>query len=174
MVRCPRISRLPTFTGSVKAERLFQDNKQSIYMERRSVLKGVGAVGALGTGVGTWLVWSHVNSREGRVFWREIAVDANDEPGSLIIMTESIESESTVNRTVHSDYEDAFEADSEVPKSLHEDLQQEYGADEPYYLVRYEGHDCNGIPGDEGGRAIEVSRTEFNRLKIHSCVKRSP
>lgn len=143
-------------------------------MDRRSVLKGVGGVGVLGTGLGAWLVRSHVNSREGRVFWRQMAVDTAKEQGSLIIMTESIETDGEVTRTVHPDYEGAFGPKSEAPQSLHDDLQQEYGADEPYYLVRYESHDCNGIPGDEGGGSLEVSRTEFNRLKIHSCVEQGP
>ncbi|QLD88378.1 hypothetical protein HWV07_04755 [Natronomonas salina] len=143
-------------------------------MKRRSVLKGVGAVSVLGTGIGAWFVRSHVNSREGRVFWRQIAVDTTEVQGSLIVMTESIENDGEDTRTVHPDYEGAFGPEAEAPKSLHEDLQQEYGADEPYYLVRYESHDCNDIPGDEGGGTIEVSRSEFNRLKIRSCVRRGP
>lgn len=141
-------------------------------MERRSLLKGVGATGVVGLGLGAGLVQRHRGRREGRVFWRQMAVDAGGEPGSLIVMTESIESDGSVGRDLHPDYADAYGSGPEAPESLHRELQREYGDDEPYYVVRYDAHDCNGIPGDEGGDTIEVSRAEFNRLTIDTCVRR--
>ncbi|QLG26777.1 hypothetical protein HUG10_04110 [Halorarum halophilum] len=136
-------------------------------MKRRSVLA------VLGVGAGGWIGYDRFRSgREGRIFWREMAVDAGGEPGSLIIMTVSRESDGTVSHTIHDEYTDAFDDGTYVSRDLHRALEREFGPDEPYYLVRYGAHDCNGVPGDEGGDAVEVSRKEFNDLRIGDCVKK--
>ncbi|MFC7046064.1 hypothetical protein ACFQH6_12150 [Halobacteriaceae archaeon GCM10025711] len=138
-------------------------------MDRRSYLKVAGVVG-IGALVG--FEQFRRSGREGRVFWRQMAVDADGEPGSLVVLTESRQDDGTVERTVHPDYRTAFENGSRVPKTLHRTLQRQYGLDEPYYLLRYEGHDCNGIPSDEGDGFVEVSRHEFNRFQVGDCIKR--
>lgn len=139
-------------------------------MERRSVLKAVGAIGVVGIGAGVL----HFQDSEtgGRVFWRQMAVDAGGEPGSLTIFTEALEEDGSTVRDIHPEYEDALDGTAQVPAALHQSLQEEYGAGEPYYLIRYDGQDCNGIPGDEGGDAIEVRREEFNELQLGDCLTR--
>lgn len=137
-------------------------------MKRRSVLTGFGVAGGIG-----WVGYDRFRSgREGRVYWRQMAVDAGGEPGSLIVFTESREPDGTVSRTIHDEYEDAFGDGTHVSNDLHRSLKREFGSDEPYYVIRYEGDDCNGIPGDEGGDAVEVSLKEFNDVRIGDCVKR--
>jgi hypothetical protein len=138
-------------------------------MDRRSFLKASG-VGILGAGLG--YEWFRKSGREGRIFWRQMAVDARGEPGSLRVMTESFDDDGSVGRTVHPDYEDAFEDGSQVSETLHQRLKRRFGSDEPYYLLRYDGHDCNGIPGDEGSGFVEVSLTEFNEFQLGDCIKR--
>lgn len=139
-------------------------------MERRSLLKAGGALTLLGVGAGVFHL--QTDGEEGRVFWRQMAVDANGEPGSLIIFTEALDEDGSTVRDVHPEYADALDGTAEVPKALHNSLQDEYGPGEPYYLIRYDGYDCDGIPGDEGGDAIEVTRTEFNALQLGECVQR--
>ena len=138
-------------------------------MNRRSFLK-VAAVAGIGTGVG--YVRFRDSGREGRVFWRQMAVDVGGEPGSLVVMVEWRKDDGSVGLDFHPEYEDAFGDGAHVPESLPRRLRRRYGADEPYYLLRYEGHDCNGIPGDEGDGAAEVTRPEFNRNRVGECVKR--
>lgn len=137
-------------------------------MDRRSFLKMVGIAGV---GMGAGYVQFRRSGREGRVFWRQMAVDAGGDPGSLVVMREWLEDNGTVGRDLHPDYEEAFEGELRVPKQLHLTLQRRFGADEPYYLLRYESANCNGIPGDEGDNAVEVSRTEFNHSQVGDCVK---
>ncbi|AUV83564.1 hypothetical protein C2R22_19540 [Salinigranum rubrum] len=137
-------------------------------MNRRSALALLGVVG-----VGGALGYTRFRAAgEGRVFWKQMAVDARGEPGSLVVLTVSRAADGSVTRTVHPDYRDAFDGGTRVPPELHRSLRREFGADEPYYVVRYEADDCNGLPGDEGGDAVEVSRTEFNRLQVGDCVRR--
>lgn len=137
-------------------------------MNRRSVLAGLGVAGVSG-----WAGYAHFQSgQEGQVFWREMAVDAGGEPGSLRVLTEWRAHDGIVERAIHPEYEEAFDNGAYVSKDLHQALKREFGADEPYYIIRYEGHDCNGIPGDEGDNAVEVSRIEFNRLQVGDCVKK--
>ena len=140
-------------------------------MDRRSFLGVAGAGGVAGAVVG-WLGYEGFrrSGREGRVFWRQMAVDAGGEPGSLVVMTEVLE-DGSAERTYHPDYRDSFEDEGHVPEPLHRKLGRRYGDDEPYYLIRYDEADCNGVPGDEGGNALEVSRTEFNRIRVGDCVK---
>lgn len=138
-------------------------------MNRRTFLKAVGVTGICS---GAGYVQFRRSGVEGRVFWRQMAVDAGDEPGSLVVMVESLGDDSKVERDIHPDYKDAFENGTQVPRILHEKLQRQFGSDEPYYLLRYEAHNCNKLPGDEGGGTIEVSRPEFNRTRVRDCVKR--
>ncbi|QCJ46442.1 hypothetical protein [Haloprofundus sp. MHR1] len=137
-------------------------------MKRRSILAVLGVVGGAG-----WIGYGRFQSgREGRVYWRQMAADAGGEPGSLIVLTESRKPDGAVSHTIHDKYTDAFDNGTYVSKDLHRALKHKFGSDEPYYLIRYEGHDCNGIPGDEGGNAVEVSREKFNDLQIGDCVKK--
>ena len=137
-------------------------------MKRRSALAILGVMG------GTGLVgYDRFRSgREGRVYWRQMAVDAGGKPASLIILIESREADGQVGHSIHENYVNDFNDGTYVSKDLHRQLKREFGSNEPYYFIRYEAHDCNGIPGDEGGDAVEVSREEFNELQIGDCVKK--
>lgn len=132
-------------------------------MKRRSVLALLGAVGGSG-----WIGYERFQSgREGRVYWRQMAVDAGGEPGSLIILTESRESDGTVSHTIHDEYTDAFDDGTYVSKDLHRALEREFGSDEPYYLVRYEKATTATVsPAMKGatlskyrGRSLTISRS---------------
>lgn len=138
-------------------------------MNRRTFLN---VVGVAGIGGGAGYVQFRQSGDEGRVFWRQMAVDAGGEPGSLVVVVETLGDDRNVEREIHPDYSDAFENGTRVPKTLHRNLRHRFGSDEPYYLLRYEAQDCNGLPGDEGGGTLEVSRPEFNRSQLGDCVKR--
>jgi hypothetical protein len=102
-----------------------------------------------------------------------MAVDAGGEPESLVVLTVWRADDGSVCRSIHPDYRDAFDGGTYVPQSLHRTLRAEFGSDELYYLVRYDAPDYNGLPGDEGGDAVEVSRPAFNRLQVGDCLRQS-